>query len=498
MPSLQTLICLALFRGLSIEAQAGDDPPPPPREFRAVWVATVGNIDWPSRPGLSTAEQKREAVAILDRASRMDLNAIVLQVRPSADAFYESKYEPWSAFLTGTQGKPPEPYYDPLTFWIDEAHRRGLGLHAWFNPYRARYAGAKYQEAPSHVARAFPDLTKPYGGMLWLDPGEPAAFEHTLRVMLDVVRRYDVDGIHFDDYFYPYPIADPATPGRELDFPDGPSWDKYRASGGMLSRSDWRRDNINRLIRRLAEGIKREKPGVLFGISPFGIPRPGKPKGVVGFDQYEKLYADSELWLREGWCDYFAPQLYWKIEAPGQPFRPLLTQWTHTNPKGRHIWPGLSVSRVGDGARGYAPDEIIGQIAILRETPGASGHILFSIKSLMADRREIATRLEREVYRSAALVPESPWLKVAPPGRPRVKITPADGKIDLDVKAGPGPRPFLWMIEVRRDANWTRSIHPAAIPLTIEINGKSDRAVVSAVDRLGNVGPEEVLSLSSR
>ena len=182
-------------------------------------------------------------------------------------------------------------------------------------------------------------------------------------MVTDLVRRYDLDGIHMDDYFYPYPVNDPAT-GEELDFPDEPSWNAYRAAGGQLERADWRRHNVSALIEAMYGAIKREKPRVMLGISPFGIPRPGLPEGVVGFDQYAKLYADTVRWLREGWCDYWSPQLYWKVDAPGQPYRPLLEYWLSQNAKERHMWPGLSISRVGDGEKGYAPEEILRQIAI--------------------------------------------------------------------------------------------------------------------------------------
>jgi uncharacterized lipoprotein YddW (UPF0748 family) len=481
-----------VLAGLFAPATRGDDDPPPfPREFRAAWVATVGNIDWPTRPGLPAADQRREAVAILDRAASLRLNAVVLQVRPAADALYESRLEPWSAYLSGTQGEPPSPRYDPLQFWADEAHRRGLLLHAWFNPFRARPAGATSAAAPGHVSRSRPDLTRRYGDLLWLDPGEPDAREQTLRVILDVVRRYDVDGVHLDDYFYPYPVRDPASTRdapRELDFPDEPSWQKYRDSGGPLSRGDWRRDNINRLIEQIQVGVHREKPDVVFGISPFGIARPGRPPGVTGFDQYEKLYADAVLWLRNGWCDYLSPQLYWKIDAPGQPFRPLLGYWVSQNARGRHLWPGLSVSRVSDRPTGYAPEEILGQVAILRETPGATGHIMFSMRALLRDRGGIARKLQDGPYRAPALVPESPWLAPQdPPGAPVAEASARDGTPGLTLRKGPGRDPFLWAVWVRRGSAWSFSTYPAATDrVPLDAPGETAPLVrVAAVDRLG-------------
>lgn len=474
-------------------ANAADAPPSAPREFRAAWVATVANIDWPSKPGLSTADQQREAIAILDRCADLNLNAVVLQVRPAADAFYESKLEPWSGYLTGKQGQAPEPHYDPLAFWVEEAHKRGLQLHAWFNPYRSRQAGAKYEDAPNHVSQARPDLNKKYGNLQWLDPGEPEAQEHTLAVILDVVKRYDVDGVHFDDYFYPYPIADEATK-KEIDFPDEPSWQKYRSSGGKLARADWRRDNINRLVERLYAGIKAEKPWVLLGISPFGIPRPGQPEQAKGFDQYDKLYADTLHWLDKGWCDYFSPQLYWKVDAPGQPFRPLLDYWIGANTQKRHIWPGLSVSRVGDAPNSYAPEEILKQLEIIGETNGSNGAILFSMKALMANRRGLADRLKDGPFHEPALVPASPWLGDAakPPGQPTVKAEgPAkDGKLTLTVEPGPGPAPFVWSVAVKRGDAWAHSVYPVTKDgkIVVDVAAGTSTAVISAVDRLGLAG----------
>lgn len=217
-------------------------PPEPMREFRGAWIATVANIDWPSKPGLPVAQQKAELIALLDRAAQLHFNAIIFQVRPACDAMYASSLEPWSEYLTGTQGQAPEPFYDPLAFAIEEAHKRGLELHAWFNPYRARHLKAKSPVAPNHISQTHPEWVRKYGGQLWLDPGEPGVREHILRVVLDVVNRYDVDGVQFDDYFYPTPEKD--ADGHEIDFPDEASWKKYGEATG-LSRDDWRRENVN-------------------------------------------------------------------------------------------------------------------------------------------------------------------------------------------------------------------------------------------------------------
>lgn len=371
-------------------------PPAPPREWRAAWVATVANIDWPSKPGLPAAQQQDEIRAICDTAQRIGLNALILQVRTSADALYESKLEPWSEYLTGTQGQHPG--YDPLAVWLQEAKARGLELHAWFNPYRARQSGAKSPVHDSHVSRARPDWVKRYGDQLWMDPGEPAAAEHTLAVVRDLLSRYAVDGVHIDDYFYPYPVTDPATK-QEVDFPDEPSWQKYLAKGGTLGRHDWRRYNVNTLVQRLYALAHEVRPGTRVGVSPFGLPKPGmRPPGITGFSQYDKLYADVELWLREGWMDYLAPQLYWPRAQVPQAFEPLLQAWRAVNPLGRPIHPGLYTSRINDTDKSWQPDEVLAQIDIIRRQSPGSGHIHFSMAALTQNRKGIADALRTGPY----------------------------------------------------------------------------------------------------
>ena len=416
-------------------APAGTGAGTAPVEFRGAWVATVANIDWPSRPGLPAAQQRAEVLTLLDRAAAIGLNALVLQVRPAADAVYPSALEPWSEFLTGAQGRPPDDGYDPLDFWVAEAHRRGLALHAWFNPYRARHSMARSPPAASHLSLTRPELVKAYGDQLWIDPGEPDAAAHTLAVVADVLRRYDIDGVHIDDYFYPYPVravasvaggvaggvantAGDAAPDQA--FPDEPAWQRYRQAGGGLLRDDWRRDNVNRLVQALHALVRRERPGLLFGISPFGLGRPDlRPPGIQGFSQFHRLYADVERWCAEGWCDYLAPQLYWPIDAPAQAFGVLLDYWLAQARPGMAVWPGLYTSRIGAAQRPYSADEVLRQVALIREVRrlrGAraaqggqaqraaepSGHIHFSLAALLQDREGIATRLQAGPYRLPA------------------------------------------------------------------------------------------------
>jgi len=319
-PAVLLCACLTPF-----PASSGE-PPEVRREFRGVWVATVANIDWPSKKGLAAETQKKELLAILDRAVAMNLNAVVLQVRPMCDALYKSKLEPWSEYLTGTAGKDPS--YDPLAFAVKEAHARGLELHAWFNPYRAHHPSATGPLTDSHIVNKRPDLAKPYGKHRWLNPTNPEVADLTMAVVLDVVKRYDVDGVHMDDYFYPY--AEKDADGNNISFPDDDTWAAYQKSGGRLSRSDWRRDAVNRFVERMYREVKKEKKWVKVGISPFGIWRPGHPPGIEGFDQYEGLFADAKKWLNEGWVDYFTPQLYWPIAQEKQSYSKLLAWWVFT------------------------------------------------------------------------------------------------------------------------------------------------------------------------
>jgi uncharacterized lipoprotein YddW (UPF0748 family) len=472
--------------------RAPSAPPPPPevqREFRGVWVATVGNIDWPSRPGLSTAEQQREFVAILDRARALNLNAVVLQVRPATDALYASSLEPWSEYLTGAMGRAPTPYYDPLAFAVAEAHRRGLELHAWFNPYRARQAGAASPAAPTHVSVAKPHLVRRYGRLQWMDPGEPETQAHSLAVVLDVVRRYDVDGVHIDDYFYPYKVADSA--GRKLDFPDSASYARYAAAGGALGRDDWRRRNVDDFVRRMYGQVKAAKPWVKVGVSPFGIARPGQPAGACCFDQYAELYADARRWLREGWLDYWTPQLYWKISAPQQSYPRLLAYWAQENVRGRHLWPGNYLSRVGAaGATRWPAAEIDSQIALTRRQPGASGNVHFSMKALLANQGGVADSLGAGAYARPALVPETAWLPGRAPGAPSVAVVGGSAPAALFAPAPGEAAPWLWVVRARSGRDWRTAVLPGAQARLDAADGRApDEVLVFGVDRTGRAGP---------
>jgi uncharacterized lipoprotein YddW (UPF0748 family) len=482
-------------------------PPPVPREFRAAWVATVANIDWPSKPGLAAEAQRAEALALLDRAQSLGLNALILQVRPAGDALYPSALEPWSEYLTGEQGKPPQPLYDPLAFWVQEAHRRALELHVWFNPYRARHSSAKTPQVAPHLAVRQPALVKRYGEQQWMDPGEPAAAAHTLAVVADVVRRYDIDGVHIDDYFYPYPVSVPAQGGVEVPFPDEESYARYRLGGGQQLRDDWRRANVDSLVQQLYTTVHQIKPWVRVGISPFGLGRPDRrPPGVggpapstgsaspVGFSQYDKLYADVERWFTEGWLDYLAPQLYWQINREGLQFPVLLDLWVAENTKRRHLWPGLFTSQVTKGEalgpRAWPAREIAEQIALQRQRgERANGHIHFSMVALMQNRDGLATLLQGGAYAQPALVPATPWLDEQAPPAPTLRRQGA--RVAIEPAAGEAAA--RWAVWRRVGGSWRFAVLPGA-ERGLDPAG-ADRVAVSAVDRVGNTSAQHVLVL---
>jgi uncharacterized lipoprotein YddW (UPF0748 family) len=483
------LLAVALATPLAAQSTSSS-PPPVPREFRAIWLTTVGNTDWPSKAGLSTWDQQRELLAILDRAVSLNMNAVVMQVRPGADAFFASPYEPWSHFLTGRQGRAPEPFYDPLAFAVEQAHKRGLELHAWFNPYRAAYT-RDTALAKNHISRTDPNLVWPYDRFVWMDPGIAEVRRRSVRAVVDVARRYDVDGVHIDDYFYPYPENDRS--GKKMDFPDSATYARYVKAGGKLSKDDWRRDNVDKLVEALYKGVHAVKPWVKVGISPFGIWRPGHPAGVTGFDAYAEIYADSKKWLQKGWADYLAPQLYWAISGP-QSFPALYDWWIAANTKHRNIWPGLAAYRVSDTtSRHLSSQEIVAQIDTMRARGGNIGHILFNTKAVMNNPEGLTDKL-RASYAEPALVPASPWLGATPPGKPIVALgrDAATGEYSLKLALVSGDRPWLWTVRSEADGAWTTEVLPGSIKVHRLTAARVDRAYVTAVSRTGVESPAAV------
>ena len=454
------------------------------REFRGVWAASVANIDWPSRKDLSVAQQKAELIGVLNQMQELNLNALILQVRPAGDALYASQLEPWSYWLTGQQGQAPYPYYDPLEFAIQEAHKRNIELHAWFNPYRARNQD-RYSLAANNMARKYPQYAYQYGNLLWMDPGVPEVQNQTYNVIMDVVRRYDVDGIHLDDYFYPYPQGN-------LDFPDRRTYSAYQGSGGTLSLADWRRNNVNELVQRLRLGIKAEKPYVKFGISPFGIYRPGKAPGIVGLDQYNKLYADPKLWLEKGWVDYIAPQLYWRIDPPQQSYPVLLQWWSQHNPLSRHIYAGNYLSQLG--RQGWSIAEFQRQVAISRQEASRSslGNIFFSMKVFQNNRLGINDAFKASVYPSPALVPPMPWIDSDPPEAP----TGVSASYDTITWNRPASDDVRYWTLYKKNSNNVWELERVLNSTTTRTRVYPGTYALRAADRLANESVEEVIRVN--
>ena len=394
---------------------------PPKRELRGVWIATVENIDWPSARNLSPEQQRREYIKLLDAQQRNGINAVFVQIRPASDAFYQSSLEPWSKWLTGQQGKAPNPAYDPLPFLIEEAHARGMEFHAWFNPYRATMDTLTRRLAPTHPYRQHPEWFIRFAGKLLYNPGLPEVRQHINRVILDVVRRYDIDGVHFDDYFYPYPEAR-HTIHDEAAF--------ARFNPNSLPLPDWRRQNVNLLIRDLHDSIQSTKRWVKFGISPFGVWRnqTTDPNGSAtqAFQGYDGLYADALEWVRQGWVDYLLPQLYWSTNFKVARY-PVLVEWWARNANGRHLYIGHGAYRMLEKGRAdttwHNPRELPRQIRLNRTFPAeVGGSVFFSAKSLMSNPLHTTDSLRQNLFRYPALVPTMPWLDAVPP-RPAPSLT---------------------------------------------------------------------------
>jgi uncharacterized lipoprotein YddW (UPF0748 family) len=389
---------------------------PPKRELRAAWVATVTNLDWPSSPTISTEQKKQEAIALLDGLKSAGVNTIIFQIRTECDAFYSSAYDPWSYWLTGSQGNPPYPYFDPLEFWIDEAHKRGMELHAWFNPYRAERNVGNYPLAPNHVVRQHPNWVLTIGTFRFLNPGLQEVRNYISNVIYDVVSRYDVDGVHFDDYFYPYPPNNMTANSTNNALDDSAFAADPR---GFTNKEDWRRDNVNIMIAQVNNRIQSVKPWVKFGISPFGIWRPGYPPGITGMDAYATIYADALAWLRAQSIDYLTPQLYWPFGG-GQDYAKLQPWWSDSVfVHGRHYYPGHALYRVDPGSGNWTASEIPNQIRFDRANPKVHGGVFFRAKSFISNFKGVTDTLKNDLYRYPAILPVMNWKDVIAPNPPR-------------------------------------------------------------------------------
>lgn len=448
------------------------------RELRAAWVATVFNLTWPTRSTLSESAARAELVTVLDLMAALHMNAVILQVRPESDALYRSELEPWSRFLTGAQGR--DPGWDPLEAWIEEAHARGIEVHAWLNPYRGM-ASASAPTAENHVTRTLSEYAYPWGTTVWMDPGAPAVRAHVVAVARDIVRRYDVDGLHFDDYFYPYPD------GTRV-FPDDAVYAAYQASGGTLGRADWRRENVDTLVREVSRAVAEERDDVRFGISPFGIHRPGMPPGITGLDAYAVLFCDSPRWFEQGWVDYLAPQLYWPTTQTAQAFEPLLGWWSALpRDEGRAIFAGLNLARLGE-TPAWSLDELRRQIELTRRARdlGSLGTILYTIEPVIDDRLGVRALLD-ELFATPAASPPlaSARGQTLPPPRLRrdgaaLTILPPDG---VRVRA------FATYRAEGDGHQLVRLVHGAS-----ELAVEDGEEAVSVIDRRGVESPAVLVS----
>tara|TARA_R110002096_G_scaffold113697_18_gene246924 strand:+ start:51 stop:1553 length:1503 start_codon:yes stop_codon:yes gene_type:complete len=457
--------------------------PEPRREFRAAWIATVHNIDWPSSKSLSPNEQRAELIKLLDTAAETGLNAVVLQVRTECDALYKSDIEPWSYWLSGTMGQAPTDGYDPLTFAVEEAHRRGIELHAWFNPFRSS-ATESSKKSSKHISKTHSSLMLSAGSMKWGNPASDMIRKRAIDVMVDVTKRYDVDAVHIDDYFYPYPKT---VNGRAQDqFDDSASYSAYRSKGGKLELRDWRRNNINAFVSDLYASVKSTKPWVEVGISPFGIWRPGYPSSVkAGLDAYDHIFADSRKWLQQGWLDYFSPQLYWRIEPADQSFTALNKWWAGENTQQRHLWPGIASSRIMSSEdKGRPASETISQIDVTRKYSSrmGPGHIHWSIKAIMEDKDGLRSKL-RSAYSETALPPASPWLGSSQPSPVYVAPIEEDGKLTLSFKPANDAR---WkLIQIRQGSGWTTLRRLPAAQSTYQFDKLPDEIAIRHVSPTG-------------
>lgn len=463
---------------------------PPSQEFRAAWVATVYNIDWPSRAGLSVDAQKGEMNAIVQKAAELNLNALIVQVRPCSDALYNSSYDPWSQWLSGVSGKHPG--YDPLAYMCQVAHAYGIEIHAWFNPFRA-LGNVSQSAASNHISRQRPDLIRRSGSQLWADPGHPDAADRAMKTIMEVVKKYDIDGIHLDDYFYPYPL--PGKSWSTGEFDDSSTFKRF----GSGSKTEWRRRNIDQFVKNLYSNVKGEKSWVRVGISPFGIWRPGVPNGIeAGIDAYEQLAADSRKWLANGWVDYLAPQLYWRCEPQKQSF-PLLLQWWRAQSSSRPVFPGIASARIKsseDPSR--TSGEIVNQIQYTRKLHKSkseyNGMIFWSMKSLMQNKDGINQKV-KQLFTAPALPSAMPWCGSNPPGKPKIFAANRPEGLTLFWKAN-DTKARKWVVQARYGNKWkTLRILPAhADKVVLNLSGKPDALSVRGVCPYGSLGEPSVVT----
>lgn len=464
----------------------------PKREFRGAWIATVANIDWPSKEGLSGTEQQQQFVKILDNLKEIGCNAVIVQVRPSCDALYCSELEPWCHYLTGTQGSAPFPFYDPLVFMIEETHKRNMEFHAWFNPFRALMDCRQNPNPPKHITRTHRDWIINYGGKAYIDPGIPEARQYVIDIITDVVRRYDIDAVHLDDYFYPYRVAG-------MQYADSKSYAQY---GKSMSKDDWRRNNIDLFISKLGVSIKEIKHDVKFGVSPFGVWR-NKDKDPQGSDtrggqtDYDDLYADVVKWMQKGWIDYLLPQLYWDHASKAASFAVLLPWWNDKAYK-RHIYYGLGAYRMKENKKSmsYHASELLWQIRDIRKTCTNSGYSFYSASSFNNITVPLKDSLMQHYTIFPAFPPVMKWIDSLPPATPIVqtKQTPNGTDIHWQVKHDPNEhlKYVVYRFKDNEPVNIDRSDRILSVQQGEEYHIPTDKGnaksiyVVTALDRLWN------------
>lgn len=414
------ILLLALFLATGVGAQIQQQSPYPKREFRGAWIQVVNG----QFRGIPTEKLKQTLIDQLNSLQGAGINAIIFQVRPEADALYASQLEPWSRFLTGVQGQAPSPYWDPMQFMIDECHKRGMEFHAWINPYRVK-TSLKSELAANHLYNIHPEWFVTYNNQLYFDPALPESRRHICMVVADIVSRYDVDAIHMDDYFYPYPA-------KGVDFPDDASFARY--GGGFTNRADWRRSNVNILIQKIHETIRGLKPWVKFGISPFGIYRNEKndPLGskTNGLQNYDDLYADVLLWARNGWVDYNIPQIYWQIGHPAADYETLVKWWAK-NTENRPLFIGQSVMNTVQNADPKNPsiNQLPRKMALERAYQTIGGSCQWPASAVVENAGKYRDALVQEYHKYPALVPVFDFMDDKAPGKVRKvkKVWTEDG-----------------------------------------------------------------------
>ena len=485
------ILLLALFLATGVGAQIQQQSPYPKREFRGAWIQAVNG----QFRGIPTEKLKQTLIDQLNSLQGAGINAIIFQVRPEADALYASQLEPWSRFLTGVQGQAPSPYWDPMQFMIDECHKRGMEFHAWINPYRVK-TSLKSELSPNHLYNIHPEWFVTYNNQLFFDPALPESRRHICMVVADIVSRYDVDAIHMDDYFYPYPA-------KGMDFPDDASFARY--GGGFTNRADWRRSNVNILIQKIHETIRGLKPWVKFGISPFGIYRNEKndPLGskTNGLQNYDDLYADVLLWARNGWVDYNIPQIYWQIGHPAADYETLVKWWAK-NTENRPLFIGQSVMNTIQNADPKNPsmNQLPRKMALERAYQTIGGSCQWPASAVVENAGKYRDALVQEYHKYPALVPVFDFMDDKAPGKVRKvkKVWTEDGymlfwtppiaKDDMDRAV----QYVVYRFDDKEKVNIDDASHIVAVTrnnfykLPYKDGKNKYRYVVTALDRLHN------------